>query len=162
MVGGGGGGGGGWGGFLRRRGVRERSRRIVEMATAHDVQIWIFLFSLWTFPFALLLFSRALPFSPFDRMESHHLVFYHFVFSRKPAQYKENGRRQHMASDYQLSCFYCVVLLCCAHAAHTPNKSLEQRSEVSPASSRAWPHQTTYQNVTRLNLGGTCGTVNLG
>ena len=45
-------------------------------------------------------------------MESHHLVFYHFVFSRKPAQYKENGRRQHMASDYQcVSYSYEFVML---------------------------------------------------
>ena len=27
--------------------------------------------------------------------------FYYFVFTRKPAQCKENGRRQHMASGYQ-------------------------------------------------------------
>ena len=26
---------------------------------------------------------------------------YYFVFSRKPAKYKENGRRQHMVSGYQ-------------------------------------------------------------
>ena len=34
-------------------------------------------------------------------MESYHCVFYYFVFTRKPAQCKENGRRQHMASGYQ-------------------------------------------------------------
>ena len=34
-------------------------------------------------------------------MESYHCVFYYFVFTRKPAQCKEDGRRQHMASGYQ-------------------------------------------------------------
>ena len=87
---------------------------------------------------------------PTIRAQRSGMESYYFIFSRKPARYEEDGRRQHMASGYQsVSHSNEIVML----------RTL--RSEVSPVSWRAWPHQSAHQNVTRLNL-GTCSTVNLG